>query len=324
MVKAVVCHSMSESMAVQDVPSQALGIGQVRIQTKACGINFPDLLMTTGRYHVKPEPPFTPGFEAAGMLSEVAPDVTGWKTGDRVMLRTWYGCYSEEIVAQADSLLPLPNGFSFEEGATFVLATSTAVNAVMQRGQLQAGEFLLVHGSAGGVGLAAVEVGKLLGATVIATASTDEKLDIARSRGADHCINYAREDFVEAVQRITGGNGADVILDPVGGDVFNRSLRCVAWGGRILIVGFAGGEIPVVKMNQALLKCCSLVGVRALEHLKRNPKEGAEYVRKMMEWANAGRLRPYISHRLPMHRFQEALDLVSGRKAIGRVVVTVD
>lgn len=323
MVKAVVCHSMAEKLQLGEMPSRPLAAGQVRIKTRACGINFPDLLMTTGRYHVKPEPPFTPGFEASGVLSEMAPDVKGWKVGDKVMVRVWYGCYSEEVVVDAESLLPLPEGFSFEEGATFVLATSTAINAVMQRGQLQQGEFLLVHGSAGGVGLVAVEVGKLLGATVIATASSEEKLAIVKSRGADHLINYAKEDFKEAVNRITAGHGADVIFDPVGGEVFQQSLKCVAWGGRILIVGFAGGEIPQVKMNLPLLRCCSLVGVRALEHLKRSPEQGRAYVKQMMEWAEQGKLRPYISHSFSIERFQEAMDIVSGRKAIGRVVLTM-
>lgn len=243
--------------------------------------------------------------------------------GDKVMIRMWYGCYSEEIVANAGDLLPLPEGFSFEEGATFVLAASTAVNAVMQRGQLHSGETLLVHGAGGGVGLAAVEVGKLLGATVIATASSQDKLNIGASRGADHLINYAEKDFRDEVLRLTDGEGADVIFDPVGGEVFKKSLRCVAWGGRILVVGFASGTIPEIKMNQPLLKCCSIVGVRAIEHLKKSPKQGQAYLKQMMNWAGEGHLRPHISHAFPIEQFQEAMDVVSSRKAIGRVVLTI-
>lgn len=325
MPRAVQCLNpvVGNQLVLGEIPSRTLKQGEVRIRTRACGINFPDLLMTTGRYHVIPESPFTPGFEAAGMLEEVAPDVTAWKAGDRVMVRMWYGCYAEEIVTSAESLLPLPEVFSFEEGGCFTLAASTAVNAVMQRGQLQKGEALLVHGSAGGVGLAAVEVGKLLGATVIATASTPEKMSIAKSKGADHVINYSETDFREEVMRITDGNGADVIFDPVGGEVFSKSLRCIAWGGRILVVGFASGTIPEVRMNQPLLKCCSIVGVRAVEHLKRSPEQGRAYVKQMLAWANQGYLRPHISHTLPLERFKEAMDVVAGRKAIGRVVLTM-
>lgn len=325
MFKAVLCRdpSVNSRMVLGQLASRPLQPGEVRIRARACGVNFPDLLMTTGRYHVVPDSPFTPGFEAAGVLSEVAPDVSGWKAGDSVMVRMWYGCYSEEIVTDAQNLLALPQGFSFEDGATFILAASTAVNAVMQRGQLQAGETLLVHGAGGGVGLAAVEVGKLLGATVIATASSQEKLDIVSSRGADHCINHVTHDFREEVLRLTGEHGADVIFDPVGGDVFNKSLRCVAWGGRILVVGFASGTIPEIKMNQPLLKCCSIIGVRAIEHLKKSPVEGKAYIKQMMDWAGQGRLRPHISHAFPLERFQEGLDAVSGRKAIGRVVLTI-
>jgi NADPH2:quinone reductase len=227
------------------------------------------------------------------------------------------------LVAPVSAVLPLPTGFSFAEGAAFMVATSTAVNAVMQRGDLQPGETLLVHGAAGGVGLAAVEAGKLLGARVIATASSEAKLALARERGAEVLIDYTREDFRQRVLDATGGQGADVVMDPVGGDVFEQSLRCMAWGGRILVVGFTSGRIPEIRMNQPLLKCISIVGVRAIEHLVRKPAEGEAYQKQMLAWAEAGHLRPNISHSFPLTEFRDAMAALESRAAIGRVVLTM-
>jgi len=323
MVRAVLCRTLggAESLAIEELPPAPIGPGDVRVAVHAAGLNFPDLLMVQGRYQLKPPMPFVPGMEAAGVVVEAGASASGVRPGDRVMLRAWYGCYSQQVVVPAEDVLPLPAGFGFAEGAAFIVATSTAVNALLQRGQLRAGETLLVHGAAGGVGLAAVEVGKLLGATVIATASSQEKLAIVRSRGCDHAIDYTRERFGERVMEITGGNGADVVLDTVGGDVFEESIRCIAWGGRLLVVGFAGGRIPEVKMNQPLLKCFSIVGVRAIEHVKRKPEEGAAYRAWMLARANEGHLRPHVSHRLPFERFADALELLRSRRAIGRVVL---
>ena len=246
LTRAVVCRDLTgpDDLRLEEVELVAPRAGEVRVAVRASGLNFPDLLMSEGKYQLKPELPFTLGFEAAGVIDATGPGVSGHAVGDRVMVRQWWGCHAQALVAPTDALLPLPDGFSFEEGAAFVVATSTAVNGVMQRGQLRAGETLLVHGAAGGVGLAAVEVGKLLGATVIATASSPTKLAVARARGADHGIDTTAEDFRARVMEITGGRGADVVFDPVGGDVFEASLRCMAWGGRILVVGFASGRIP--------------------------------------------------------------------------------
>jgi NADPH2:quinone reductase len=325
LTRAVVCRDLTgpDALRLEEIELPDPRAGEVRVAVRASGLNFPDLLMSGGKYQLKPALPFTLGFEAAGVVDAIGPGGSGHTVGDRVMVRQWWGCHAQALVAPTDALLPLPDGLSFEEGATFVVATSTAVNGVMQRGQLREGETLLVHGAAGGVGLAAVETGKLLGATVIATASSAAKLAVARARGADHGIDTTTEDFRARVMEITGGRGADVVFDPVGGEVFETSLRCMAWGGRILVVGFASGRIPEIRMNQPLLKCISIVGVRAIEHLVRNPIEGPAYQRWMLAQAALGHLHPHISHRFPLEHFRAALDVLQSRAAIGRVVLTM-
>lgn len=323
MYTAVVCrtHGGPESLALEQLPSQPLAAGQVRIAMRTAGLNYPDLLMSRNLYQIKPELPFTPGMEGAGHISEVGEGVTGHAVGDRVMFTARHGCFAQEAIAPAAELLRVPEGFTFAEAASFVVAVSTATNALLHRAALQPGETLLVHGAAGGVGLAAVQVGKLLGARVIATASSGDKLAVAASEGADFGIDYRRENFKERVLEITGGEGADVILDTVGGEVFEQSMRCIAWGGRLLVVGFAGGQIPQVKMNQPLLKCFSIVGVRALEHVKRRPHEGQAYRAWMLNAAAQGKLRPRVCATFPLERFRDALGLLEGRQAIGRVVL---
>lgn len=325
MTRAVVCRDLTgpDALHLEEVQLPDPRAGEARVAVRASGLNFPDLLMSAGKYQLKPELPFTLGFEAAGVIDAIGPEVSGHAVGERVMVRQWWGCHAQALVTPTDALLPLPDGFSFEEGAAFIVAASTAVNGVMQRGQLRPGETLLVHGAGGGVGLAAVETGKLLGATVIATASNATKLAVARTRGADHGIDTTAEDFRARVMEITDGRGADVVFDPVGGAVFETSLRCMAWGGRILVVGFASGRIPEIKMNQPLLKCISIVGVRAIEHLTRNPIEGPAYQRWMLAHAAEGHLRPHISHRFPLKDFRAALDVLQSRAAIGRVVLTM-
>ncbi len=323
MPRAVLCRELGppERLALEDLPSRPLGEGEVRVALHACGVNFPDILMVAGTYQFKPPLPFTPGMESAGEVTELGPGVDGLRFGDKVITMQRQGGYAEEIVLPAAQLVPLPQGFSFVEGATFMVGYKTAYHALVQRAQLQPGETLLVHGAAGGVGLAAVEIGKGLGATVIATASSEEKLAVARARGADHAINYARENFVDAVKSMTGGAGADVIYDPVGGDVFTQSLRCIAWGGRLLIIGFAGGTIPGVAANRVLIKGCSVIGVRAGEAGRRDPASGKAVLDALISLAGAGKLKPHVSHVLPLERFAEALELLSGRKAIGRVAL---
>ncbi len=326
MKTAVMCRTLGapDQLTLERVPAEPLGVGAVRVAIRAAGLNFPDVLMVAGRYQLKPLMPFTPGMEAAGIVTELGPGVQGRQVGERVMFRAWHGGYADQAVVPAQEVLPLPVNFSFAEGAAFLVAVSTATHALLQRGQLQAGEVLLVHGASGGVGLAAVEVGKLLGATVIATASSAEKLAVAGARGSDYLIDHTRENFRERVLDLTGGKGADVILDTVGGEVFEQSMRCIAWGGRLLVVGFASGVIPEIRMNQPLLKCFSIVGVRALEHAVHQPQEVAAYRKWMLDWAAKGRLKPHVSKVFPLARYQEAMACIADRSAIGRIVLEVD
>ena len=322
MPKAVVCRELGppERLRVERIASTPLAPGDVRIAVHAAGINFPDILMAAGEYQLKPELPFTPGVEAAGEVTEIADGVAGVTVGDRVMVRMRYGAYAEEVVVQHGQLTPLPSNFDYAEGATLLAAHGTAHHALVDRGALQPGEVLLVHGAGGGVGLAAVEIGKLSGATVIAAASSEEKLAIAKARGADHLVLTTREPFRDAVKRITGGRGADVVFDPVGGETFEHSLRCIGWGARILVVGFTGG-IGLARTNLLLIKGASVIGVRAGEAMRRNPAAGAARIAKLLEWAEAGKIRPHISHRLPLENVAPAMRLLIDRQAIGRVAL---
>jgi NADPH2:quinone reductase len=322
MPKAIVCRELGppESLRLEVFPSVALKPGQVRVAIRAAGINFPDILMAAGEYQLKPELPFTPGMEAAGDVSEVAGDVTGIAVGDRVIVKLRHGGYADEAVVTPAQLTPLPSTFDYAEGATFLAAHGTAHHALVDRGQIKRGEVLLVHGAGGGVGLAAVEIGKLLGATVIAAASSEEKLAVAHARGADHGVLYGTEPFREAVKRITDGKGADVVFDPVGGEVFEQSLRCINWGARLLVIGFTGG-IGVAKTNLVLIKGASVLGVRAGEAARRDPKIGEARITQLLAWAEAGKIKPNVSHRLPLADVATAMRLLTERKAIGRVAL---
>jgi NADPH2:quinone reductase len=292
----------------------------VRVAVHAAGINFPDILMAAGEYQLKPELPFTPGVEAAGEVSEIADGVAGVAVGDSVIVRMRHGGYADEAVVAPSQLTPLPSTFDYAEGATFLAAHGTAYHALVDRGQIQPSEVLLVHGAGGGVGLAAVEIGKILGATVIAAASSEEKLAVAKARGADHLVLTTREPFRDAVKRMTDGRGADVVFDPVGGEIFENSLRCIAWGARILVVGFTGG-IGLARTNHLLIKGASVLGVRAGEAVRRNPAIGEVRIKALLAWAEAGKIRPNISHRLPIEDFAQAMRLLIDRKAIGRVAL---
>jgi NADPH2:quinone reductase len=322
MPRAVLCRSLGppEQHRLEELPPLPLSPGAARIRLHAAGINFPDTLTILGKYQHKPPLPFIPGVESAGVIAELAPDVAGWRIGDRVITRQRVGGYAEEIVLPASQLMPLPQAFDFAEGASFLVAGLTAYHALAERAALRPGETLLVHGAAGGVGLAAVELGKLLGARVIATASSAEKRRLARSRGADEALDYA--DFVTAVKDLTADAGADVIFDPVGGEVMAQSLRAVAWGGRLLVVGFAGGSIPALAANRILLKGCAVMGVRAGEAGRRDPAARRAAESALLAYAEAGRLRPHISARLPLERFAEGMRLLMERQAMGRVVLT--
>ncbi|MGY3616260.1 NADPH:quinone oxidoreductase family protein [Bradyrhizobium sp. USDA 10063] len=321
MPRAVVCRELGppERLRLETFSSAPLKAGEVRIAIRAAGINFPDVLMAAGEYQLKPPLPFTPGMEAAGDVVEVN-DAGSVKVGDKVIVKMRYGAFSDEAVAVPSQLTRMPSTFDYAEGATFLAAHGTAYHALIDRGHLRPGEVLLVHGAGGGVGLAAVEIGKLLGAVVIAAASSEEKLAIAKARGADHLVLYAREPFRDAVKRITDGSGADVVFDPVGGEVFENSMRCINWGARLLVIGFTGG-IGLARTNLLLIKGASVLGIRAGEAVRRNPALGEVRLKALTEWAEAGKVRPNISHRLPLEDYAKAMRLLLDRKAIGRVAL---
>jgi NADPH2:quinone reductase len=321
MVKAVVCRELGppEVLRLETVEPVALAPGQVRVAIHAAGLNFPDILMVAGQYQLKPPLPFIPGMEAAGEVIEIA-DASGVSIGDKVIVKARFGCYADEIVVSPDQLVPLPATFDYAQGATFLAAHGTAYHALVDRAQIKPGEILLVHGAGGGVGLAAVELGKVLGAIVIAAASSEEKLAVAQQRGADHTVLYGREPFRDAVKRVTDGRGADVVFDPVGGEIFEESLRCIAWGARILVVGFTGG-VGSARTNLVLIKGASVLGVRAGEAVRKNPSLGVARQEMLSRLANEGRVSPNISHRLPLEDYAAAMRLLMDRRAIGRVAL---
>ena len=321
MPRAVVCRELGppEKLTVEDVARAPLAPGQVRVAIHAAGLNFPDILMAAGAYQLKPLLPFTPGMEAAGEVIEVA-GADGFHPGDKVIVKARFGCYADEIIAAPDQLMPLPLTFDYAQGAAFLAAHGTAWHALHDRARIAPGEVLLVHGAGGGVGLAAVELGKVAGATVIACASSEEKLEVAKQRGADHGVLYGREPFKDAVKRITDGRGADVVFDPVGGPIFEDSLRCIAWGARLLVIGFTGG-VGVAKTNLILIKGASVLGVRAGEAVRKNPALNVARMADLTRLANERRISPNISHRLPLEDYAKAMRLLMDRRAIGRVVL---
>lgn len=322
MPRAVVCRELGppEALRLEEFRSQPLGAENIRVAVRAAGLNFPDVLMAAGEYQLKPELPFTPGMEAAGDVVEVGPDAKGFHVGDKVIVKLRHGAFAEEVAVSPSQLTPLPKAFDYAEGATFLAAHGTAYHALVDRAQIVRGEVLLVHGAGGGVGLAAVEIGKVLGATVIAVASSEDKLAVAKARGADHLVLSSREPFRDAVKRITEGKGADVVFDPVGGETFEQSLRCIAWGARVCVIGFTGG-IGLAKTNLVLIKGASVLGVRAGEAVRRNPALGEERIKTLFGWAEGGHIRPNISHRLPLADVAKAMRLLIDRKAIGRVAL---
>src|SRR3954468_973062 len=325
MPKVVVCRELGppESLRLETFASAPLSPGQVRVAIHAAGINFPDILMAAGEYQLKPELPFTPGMEAAGEVIEVDGAAQGVSVGDRVIVKLRHGGYAEEVVVAPSQLTPLPSTFDYAEGATFLAAHGTAYHALVDRARIKPGEALLVHGAGGGVGLAAVEMGKMLGATVIAAASSEEKLAVAQARGADHLVLYASEPFRDAVKRMTDGRGVDVVFDPVGGEVFENSVRCIAWGARLLVVGFTGG-IGLTRTNLILMKGASVLGVRAGEAVRKDPELGERRMAALLAYAERGKLRPNVSHRVRFEDYARAMRLLIDRKAIGRVALVME
>lgn len=322
-MKSLVVSQLAPDFAgtgLQDLPLPVPKPGEVRVAVKASSLNFPDLLMTEGKYQLKPELPFTLGMELAGVVDAVGEGVTELKPGDEVAGGSRIGAFSEYIVLPAAGLRKKPTALSFAEASAYGAAYLTAYVSLVLRGNLQPGETLLVHGASGGVGLAAVEVGKLLGATVIATSASDEKLKVVKARGADHVINVTR-GFREEVKALTGGRGADVIYDPVGGDVFDESVRCIAFDGRLLVIGFTSGRIPTISVNMPLIKGFSVVGVRAGEYGRQFPEKGRQNIEAIWKWAEEGRIKPCIHARIPLADWRRAFDMMRSREVVGKVVL---
>jgi NADPH2:quinone reductase len=321
--RAVVCSELGppERLQLLQLPHAPLAPGMVRVELKASGINFPDLLVIDGKYQHRPALPFVVGQEAAGIVAEAAPDVDTFSVGQQVIVRMQTGGYAEQTVVPVDQIIGLPAGFSFAEGATFLVAHLTAYHALATRAALAAGQSLVVLGAAGGVGLAAVQIGKALGATVIAAASTAEKLRYAAQFGADHLINYTETRVDEAVKRLTADAGADVVLDPVG-IAQEVALRCVNHGGKLLIAGFAGGSIPAYAANRILLRGGAVIGIRAGEAGRRNPHMRRRELEALYALAAQGLVRPLVFATYPLHRYAEAMHVLASRQAIGRIALT--
>jgi NADPH2:quinone reductase len=324
-MRAVLCKAYGppKSLVIEDVPPLDAGPGEVVVSVKAASVNFPDVLIIQNKYQVKPPLPFSPGSEVAGIVKAVGGGVTHVKPGDRVMAIIGYGAFAEEVKVEGRRVLPLPAGMDFESAAAFGLTYATSEHALVDRGALAAGETLLVLGAAGGVGIAAIEIGKALGARVIACASTDDKLAVCRAHGADETINYADEDLRERIKALTNGNGPDVIYDPVGGPYTEPALRSIAWRGRLLVVGFAAGDIPKIPLNLTLLKGCSIVGVYWGEFTRREPQRFAESMQRLGRWYADGKLKPHISATFPLERAADALTKMANREVVGKVVLTV-
>ena len=321
-MKALVCKAFSDDLsqlAFEDVDSPALGPADVRVHVRAASVNFPDLLMTDGKYQFKPEPPYIVGGEIAGDVVAVGSAVTRWKIGDRVLGGGLTGGFAEEVQRPELQLRALPDGADYATGAAFTAAYLTAFVALVRRAKIAAGEWLLVHGAAGGVGLAAVDLGKLLGARVIATASTEAKRAFLKSYGADHVLPPHR--FREQVKALTGGEGANVIYDPVGGDVFDESVRCIAFDGRLLVVGFTSGRIPSVSVNMPLIKGFAVVGVRAGEYGRRFPEKGRENIAAIDRLLAEKKIRPHVGARFPLARAVDAMRTLKDRTIIGKAVI---
>jgi NADPH:quinone reductase len=324
-MKAVVCkqYGPPQSLVIEDLPAPKPGAGEVVISVKAASVNFPDVLIIQNKYQFKPPLPFSPGSELAGVVKEVGSGVSAFRPGDRVMAFTTYGAFAEEVKTEASRLLPMPEGMDFITGAAFVLTYGTSDHALRDRAALQSGETLLVLGAAGGVGLAAIEIGKALGARVIACASSAEKLAVCREHGADAAIDYATEDLRERIKVLTEGRGVDVVYDSVGGPYSELAFRSLAWRGRLLVVGFAAGEIPKLPLNLPLLKGAAVVGVFWGDFARREPQAFAASMQQLVRWYAEGRLRPHVSETLPLERTAEAIQLLASRKARGKVVVTM-
>lgn len=323
---AAICEALDGPDAVQisRLPLVPLRAGEMRVRLKAAALNFPDLLMTYGKYQFRPEPPFTLGMEGAGVVEEIADGIPGYKIGDRVLVKSKTGAFAEHMTVNAQMVEPMPPHLTFEEGAAFAVTFMTANVALIDRAKLQTGEILLVLGAGGGVGQATVAWGHAMGAMVIAGASSDEKLEIARQSGADYLVNYDREDFAKAVNRITKGAGADVILDPVGGYCFENSLNCIAFGGRIVVAGFAGGRFGILRPDLLKAKGAAVVGVRAGEFGRRDPAAGKRSHARLLEFSGTHNLRPVIGRSWLLQDVPGALRAMERREVSGKQIILIE
>lgn len=321
-MRAVVCKQWGppESLTVEEVPDPQAEPGQVVIDVRAASANYPDVLIIQNRYQFKPPLPFTPGSEVAGVVREVGEGVTEVAPGDRVLATTGWGGFAEQVRTGAAAAIPIPESMSYEHASSLLMTYATSHYALVDRGRLQSGETLLVLGASGGTGLSAVEIGKVLGARVIAAASSDEKLAVCKEHGADELINYEREDLKERAKELTGGQGVDVVYDPVGGDYAEPALRATAWEGRFLVIGFVAG-IPRIPLNLVLLKGCQVVGVFWGAFTGREPRKNRENIDELLRWYEQGRIKPHVSDTYPLERTPEALRALAERRVQGKVVV---
>jgi NADPH2:quinone reductase len=323
-MRAVLCKEWAgpEKLVVEEVPSAPIKDGAVRIAVHAVGINFADLLLISGQYQEKPPFPFTPGMEVAGTVMEVGAGVSTLRVGDRAMALTGTGAYADEVVVDANRVYEIPDTMDYVTAAGFPVTYGTSYGAFEWRAHLQAGEWLLVFGASGGVGLTAIEIGKAIGAKVIACANGPQKLAIAQEHGADHLIDYSKEDIRERVKAITGGRGADVVYDPVGGDAFDASLRCIAWGGRLIVIGFASGRIPQAPANILLVKNIDVIGFYWGSYQARKPQLLRDSYTKLFQWYKEGKLKPHTSAQMDLKDVTAAMELLRQRKSTGKVVLT--
>jgi len=324
-MKAWVCKALTgeDGLKIEDSASPSCGPAQIKVRNHYAAINYPDVLITRGLYQFKPEPPFIPGSEFAGEIIEVGSDITNFEAGQRVLVMSGIGAFAQEVVVSppAQQVHAIPHSMTFAEGGAFNMVYGTAMHGLKQRGQLQSGETLLVLGAAGGCGSAAIEIGKAMGARVIAGASTDKKCAVASKLGADHTINYSTENLRDCVKAITNGAGADVIFDPVGGSLFDQAKRCSGWNSRYLVVGFAGGEIPKLEANYTILKSMSLVGVAYGVSALTNPAMNADNFRQLFAWHEQGLLKPYIGKSYPFSQLPDACGEMHSGKTVGKTVV---
>ena len=324
-MKAIVCkeYGLPSTLVLEDLPSPTPKKGEVLVTVKACSVNFPDTLIIQGLYQFKPPMPFTPGSDIAGVVKAVGEGVKNHKVGDEVFGLVSHGGFAEEVIVPANSCFPKPPALDYDVAASFMMAYGTSYYALKDRAKLKAGETLLVLGASGGVGLAAVELGKLMGAKVIAAASTADKLALCKEYGADEGINYREEDLKKRVKELTGGKGADVVYDPVGGDFSEAALRATAWEGRFLVIGFAAGEIPKIPLNLTLLKGCDIVGVFWGSFAMRDPKGNFQNTIELIQNFQKGKLKPYIHGRYPLADAPKALEEMMERKVKGKVIITM-